>query len=187
MHKDELWQTYMPNGEPIDGEGWNSVLDNPEVSGSDAIVGVAVVFLYRIREGKIELLWQKRSKGIDRYPGFYDISAGGHINLGESLTEAAIRETREEIGADISAEDLQFVTMRPFNKNRFAWVYAVDWTNRADNFHFDDKEVSEVRWVKYDRNEEFRKKFAKPPLQKDELTFSCLKLWFIIHGYLQAE
>ena len=48
MHKDELWQVYAPNGEPIVGEGWDSALDNPEATGSDAIVGVAVVFLYRL-------------------------------------------------------------------------------------------------------------------------------------------
>ena len=66
MHKDELWQVYAPSGEPILGEGWDATLDNPEKSGSDAIVGIAVVFLYRVREGKLELLWQKRADEIDR-------------------------------------------------------------------------------------------------------------------------
>ena len=47
MHKDETWQLYSPNGEPIEGVGWNAALDNPEVTGSDAIVGIAIVFLYR--------------------------------------------------------------------------------------------------------------------------------------------
>ncbi|MBR2855754.1 hypothetical protein IKE99_02305 [Candidatus Saccharibacteria bacterium] len=35
MHKDEMWQTYAPNGEAIPGEGWDSALGNPEKSGSD--------------------------------------------------------------------------------------------------------------------------------------------------------
>ena len=69
MHKDELWQVYAPNGEPIEGKGWDSALDNPEVSGAEEIVGVAVVFLYRHSETGLELLWQKRADGIDRYPG----------------------------------------------------------------------------------------------------------------------
>ncbi len=185
MHKDEAWQVYAPNGEPIPGSSWDSALDNPEKSGSSAIVGVAVVFLYRKNsEGELELLWQRRSEKVDRFPGDYDISAGGHVNLGESVVQAAVRETREEIGTIISEEDLNFVTMRPFNKNRFAWVYAVDFTGKEENFHFNDEEVSEVRWISFDETDEFREKYAKAPLKKDSLTFKCLKEWFLQHGNL---
>ena len=185
MHKDEKWQVFAPNGEAISGEGWDSALNNPEKIGSDAIVGVAVVFLYRrLDNGDVELLWQKRSEKVDRYPGDYDISAGGHINLGESIISAAVRETREEIGAIISPEDFRFVTMRPFNKNRFAWVFLVDYTGREDDFHFDDEEVSEVRWVPFSKLDEFREEFAKAPLKKDPITFECLREWFLQRGIL---
>ena len=40
MHHDEMWQVYAPNGVVIPGEGWDSALDNPEVTGADKIVGV---------------------------------------------------------------------------------------------------------------------------------------------------
>ena len=183
MHNDELWQVYAPNSLPIDGKGWDSALDNPEKSGSDAIVGVAVVFLYRTAPNGLEFLWQKRAEGISRYPGYYDISAGGHINLGETIVEGAIREAREEIGANISADDLQFAFTKSFNKNRFAWVFLVDWTGRGDEFEFDDGEVSEVKWVKYDEMEEFRKNYAKPPLVKDDITFVNLDDWLKMHGH----
>lgn len=183
MHKDEKWQVFHPNGEAIEGAGWDSALGNPEETGSPLIVGVAVIFLYRKnQEGGLEFLWQKRADSIDRYPGEWDISAGGHINLGESLIDAAIRETREEIGAIISGGDLNFVTMRPFFKNRFAWIYAVDYTGRDGDFSFNDQEVSEVRWVSYDEMDEFRKTYAKKPLKKDDLTFIFLKAWLEIHG-----
>ena len=182
MHQDEIWQVYAPNGEAVVDEGWDSVLGNPEVSGSDVIVGVAVVFVYRRNaEGVLELLWQRRADTIDRYPGDYDISAGGHINLGETPVAAAIRESREEIGAEISADELRFVTIRSYN-NRIAWIYAVDWTGKQETFHFDDKEVSEVRWVPFSETEEFRTKFAKKPLKKDELTFRLLGEWFRMNG-----
>ena len=185
MHKDEMWQVYASNGEAIPGEGWDSALGNPETTGSDKIVGVAVVFLFRTNlSGGIELLWQKRSEKIDRYPGDYDISAGGHINLGETLIEGAIREAREEIGAEITANDLYFVTERGFNKNRFAWIFAVDWTGKTEDFHFDDQEVTEVKWVPFSETTEFREKFAKKPLKKDALTFGLLEAWFKEYGYL---
>ena len=184
MHRDETWQTYYPNGEPVVGVGWDAALNNPEVTGSDVIVGVAIVFLYRRGENGLELLWQKRSETIDRYPGDFDISAGGHINLGESIIKAAVREAYEEIGAKLLPEDLCFASMRPFNKNRFAWIYLVDFTGREENFNFDDGEVSEVRWVPFDETEEFRVKYGKAPLKKDSLTFECIKEWFLRHGDL---
>lgn len=187
MHKDEMWQLFYPNGEPIDGAGWESALDNPK-GDSEEIVGVAVIFLFRKRDdGKIELLWQRRSDKVDRFPGKYDISAGGHINLGESVVEAAVRELDEEIGAKVVVTDLNYVTMRPFDKHRFAWIFTVDYSERVEDYSFNDGEVSEVRWVLLEKTEEFQKKYAKKPLKKDNLTIECLREWFRIHGYLQAE
>ena len=188
MHHDEIWQVYHQNGEPAVGKGWSAELGNPEVTGSDEIVGVAIVFLYRTnREGELEFLWQRRSEEIDRFPGDWDFSAGGHINLGESIIEAAARETREEIGADVKVDELKFVTMYPFNKNRFAWVFLADWTDKLDEFHFDDKEVSEVKWIKYDEMDDFRKKHAKEPMRKDRFTFDVIDSWLRSHGNLQAK
>ena len=188
MHHDEMWQVFRPNGEAVPGEGWDSALGNPEETGSDKIVGVSVIFFYRINDkGVLELLWQRRSSTVDRFPGDYDISAGGHINLGESMQEGAVRECLEEIGAEISKEDLKFVTMRPFNKNRFAWVFVVDWTGKEENFKFNDQEVSEVRWVAFDETKAFKKEFAKKPLKKDEETFIALSIWFSLHGVINSE
>lgn len=186
MHKDEVWQVYYPNGEPIVDKGWDAALDNPEVTGADEIVGVSVVFLYRHGEDGLEFLWQRRSEKIDRYPGDWDISAGGHINLGETRIEAAVREAHEEIGAEINADELGLVTMRPFSKNRFAWVYLVDYTDKAEDFHFDDEKVSEVRWIKYSEMKKFRDEFAKAPLKRDDLTFGVIDMWLRMHGELTA-
>lgn len=186
MHHDELWQLYYKNGEPIPGAGWDSARSNPKGEDTE-IVGVAVIFFYRIVDGEIEFLWQKRADTVDRFPGYYDISAGGHINLGESLVEAAIRETYEEIGAQITADDLQFVTMRPFDKNRFAWVWCTDWTGREEDFHFNDHEVSEVKWISLPELPEFWHTKTKPPLQKDDLTYDCLMEWLRMHGYYKFD
>lgn len=185
MHKDETWQIYRPNGEPIVGAGWPAEKGNPEETENDAIVGLAIVFLYRINdEGELELLWQKRSEQIDRYPGDFDISAGGHINLGESVIEAAKREAFEEIGAKIAAEDLNLVALPAFNKNRLAWLFMVDYTGREEDFSFRDAEVSEVRWVAWKDTDEFRKEFAKAPLKKADTTFGFIGEWFGQRGII---
>lgn len=178
MHQDEIWQVFWKNGEPVVGEGWEARLGNPEVTGSEKIVGVAIVLVYRRNaDGEVELLWQRRSEKVDRFAGDYDLSAGGHINLGETVVEAAKREAFEEIGAEILADELSLVTIRSFNRNRIAWIFAADYTGRAEDFRFSDEEVSEVKWVPLAEVDEFREKFAKAPLKKDALTLELFREW----------
>ncbi len=44
------------------------------------------------------IVLQKRSMNKDRYPGWWDISVGGHVGVGETYVEAARREIGEEMG-----------------------------------------------------------------------------------------
>lgn len=44
---------------------------------------------------------QRRAKNKDLFPGYWDVSVGGHVQKGESIYEAALREIREEIGLKI--------------------------------------------------------------------------------------
>ena len=54
------------------------------------------------------LLLQRRALDRESNPGRWDISAAGHISSGQSALEAVLRESYEEIGLSISAEDLQY-------------------------------------------------------------------------------
>ena len=45
-----------------------------------------------------ELLLQKRSRTKDIQPGKWDTSVGGHVGLGEEISEAVKREAEEELG-----------------------------------------------------------------------------------------
>ena len=54
------------------------------------------------------LLLQRRALDRESNPGRWDISAAGHIISGQSALEAVLRESYEEIGLSISAEDLQY-------------------------------------------------------------------------------
>ncbi|MCF7569403.1 NUDIX domain-containing protein [Sabulilitoribacter arenilitoris] len=51
------------------------------------------------------LLSQRSAKKII-CPLLWDVSVAGHIDAGESITQAAIRETKEEIGLDIYEYEL---------------------------------------------------------------------------------
>ena len=45
-----------------------------------------------------ELFLQQRSLGKDTCPGLWDSSCSGHVDSGESYSEAAVRELGEELG-----------------------------------------------------------------------------------------
>ena len=64
----------------------------------------AHVWFYTNR-GEI-LLSQRSSKKII-CPLMWDVSVAGHVDAGEAIKDAAIRETKEEIGLTISKSDLQ--------------------------------------------------------------------------------
>ena len=63
-----------------------------------------VVHLHLLnQEGDIFL--QKRPEWKDVQPGKWDTAVGGHIDLGESVQQALMRETSEEIGIDATGAE----------------------------------------------------------------------------------
>ncbi len=52
------------------------------------------------------ILLQQRAKNKDTYPLRWDVSVAGHVGAGEQIIETALREVEEEIGLNISKEDL---------------------------------------------------------------------------------
>lgn len=63
------------------------------------------VYVFLIKDGKMFLLRRKNTGWED---GKYGIPAG-HLEPNETITEAAIRETKEEAGTNINKEDLVLV------------------------------------------------------------------------------
>ncbi|MBQ3375348.1 MAG: NUDIX domain-containing protein [Erysipelotrichaceae bacterium] len=121
---------------------------------------------------KNELLLQLRSPQKSSYPNYWDISAAGHIRTGETVIEGALRELKEELSVDATAEQLHFICKLRFDSpynNEFGYVYLLKSTLKEDEFIFRDHEVTEVRYVHYEKLEEMvRNKADRLIIHNDE-------------------
>ena len=146
----ELWQLYDEQGRPLIGEGGTK----EDVLGHGLLHGASHVWIWRKVNNKVEILLQKRASNKRTWPSFYDISAAGHIDLGEDPIIAAIRETREEIGHNIADTDLRFIgTDRRLittsdgksTENEICWLYTLKLED-SSGLSLDDGEVDSVSW-----------------------------------------
>ena len=121
----------------------------------------AHVWLLRRREGRLQILLQKRSEEKDSFPGCYDISSAGHIPAGVDFIPSALRELEEELGVTAQAEDLHLCGRRtihyeaifhnkPFVDEQISNVYILWLDKEPEEFTLQEEEVTEVRWFDFD-------------------------------------
>ena len=91
-YKNEEWFPIVNNEGKVTGKAPRSVCHD----GKSFLLHPVVHLHIFNRSGKLYL--QKRSMKKDIQPGKWDTSVGGHISPGESVADALIRETREELG-----------------------------------------------------------------------------------------
>ncbi len=98
-----------------------------------------------IFNSKNQLLIQQRQPFKKGWPNMWDVSVGGSATAGDSSSQAAQREVKEELGLDID-----FSNLRPF--------FTMNFANGFDDFYIVEKEVelaslilqeSEVRRVRW--------------------------------------
>lgn len=153
VNLDELWQGYEEDGEPITTFG--IPIRN---AAKGALHGSAHLWIYRVKNGQLQLLLQKRSAQSKTWPSFYDTSAAGHINFGETPLAAALRETKEELGIEIAPEVVRLLFLHRqvlryapsrIIENELQWVYGFDATH-TPHFTLESSEVISVLWVSLD-------------------------------------
>ncbi len=109
-------------------------LTRPRTSGADVIIWHA---------GKLLLV---RSSYRREW-----MAPGGGIKPGESPTEAVLRETFEEVGLKLRAEDLRLVE-----------VSEHDWENRHDTVHLFETQLSAPPSLQIDNREIVEARFVTP-------------------------
>ncbi len=119
------------------------------------------VWLVRTKDGRLQILLQKRSDSKDSNPGCYDISSAGHIPAGEDFAESALRELYEELGVQAQPKDLVVCGQRAFeykkvfheevfHDNQVSRVFLAFCDADEDAYILEESEVSEVRWFDFD-------------------------------------
>ena len=98
-----------------------------------------------------EILLQKRASKKRFNPNKWGLCAG-HVGSGESLEATILREIKEEIGLELTAQELNVlekmeIRKREENSHIKRYYYVVCNEN---NFIIQKEELSEVKWFKID-------------------------------------
>ncbi len=93
-----------------------------------------------------ELLLQKRSEKKDTNPGLWTVSAGGHVDSGQTYLEAAHRELEEELGIKAELQEIgAFVSGDPNHSNQMIKMFTCV---HDGPFNFNKEEIEEIEFVK---------------------------------------
>lgn len=87
-----------------DGKPTGQIATKQEIHTQGHYHNTAHVWLYT-SSGEVLLAQRSYSKSI--CPGLWDVSVAGHVDAGERIEQAAVREVWEEIGLQLSETDLE--------------------------------------------------------------------------------
>ncbi len=110
------------------------------------------LILTKKENNKEYVLLQKRyNTGV--LDNTFDVSVSGHLENNESLEDAMIRETKEEIGVSIQKEDLNFVSIMHANVSYGDYIFVVFSSNKYNGKEqiMEKDKCSELKW--FDINE----------------------------------
>lgn len=94
-----------------------------------------------------EIIFQHRAKNKDTYPDKLDATVGGHVDLGMSYLDTALREVQEETGIVIESADLKLIkkirrndvdTSTGMINNRFSNQYAYLYEGTLDDLQVEE-------------------------------------------------
>lgn len=128
------------------------------------------VHIWIVRNSKI--LLQRRRRDKESFPGMLDLACTGHVDAGETYSQAAVRELKEEL--NIEADEKDFIYLftqkltvdRDFGSGRFISneinkVYLLDPKTDISSLAYQESEIEELIWT--DINAQPTEEFCIPP------------------------
>ncbi|MBI5154428.1 NUDIX domain-containing protein [Candidatus Poribacteria bacterium] len=99
-----------------------------------------------LMDGDGRILLQKRGDSKDHFPGWWDVSVGGHVGPDEAYLEAAVREVAEEMGI-AGAEPRLVAVLPPTPLTGWEHVHLFFCRVNAGDVRPAPGEIADVRWV----------------------------------------
>ena len=122
-----------------------------------------MVVMIAIENSKGEFLMQKR---VPRKGGDYGVT-GGHPKSGETPYEGIITEVKEELGIDISNNEIIEFASGCDGKDCFK-MYYTKLDLDVEDFKIQEEELTEVRWFSFD---ELNEMVEEKILNQDQVDF----------------
>lgn len=115
-----------------------------------------------------QILVQKRAMCKKRFPGLWDMPCAGHVDAGETSKQGAIREAKEEIGVDVSEEEMIFwFEYIEDDAWEIGQVFLFKCDKKADEFILQEEEVEEVKWLSFEEFKELLYSEKWVPMDKE--------------------
>lgn len=104
-----------------------------------------------------QALFQLRSQSRDTNPGKLTVSASGHVDLGSTYNETAVKELKEELGLSLKIDDLKFLGIVHNNtidkqtntiNNALRAVYCFDYRDDINKLFIQKDELDLIKWIK---------------------------------------
>lgn len=117
------------------------------------VPSASIVMLLKNEDGKTKVLLQRR-QNTGFMDGLWDLSCSGHVEHGESMSVAAAREAKEELGVTITPENLKFFAL--VHKREKEWdltyynAYFVCTEFDGEPTICEPVKCSELRWYDLD-------------------------------------
>lgn len=118
------------------------------------------IWIVRRREGRVQILLQKRAKYKDSFPGCYDISSAGHIPAGVDFIPSGLRELQEELNIVIDPAELIECGLHrtfaqkefhghPYVDNQVAKVFLLWKDMEICDMTLQEEEIESVMWMDF--------------------------------------
>ena len=135
----------------VDKSGkFKTTVDSPKFANLNNQIRLISRVMITNKDG--QYLLQKRADDMFVYPGFWDSSAAGHVDEGETEQDAAYRELAEEVGISDVKLTKAYEIYNETEENHgylsktYSHVYFGEFDSAMKTLKIDPAEVSEIKW-----------------------------------------
>lgn len=114
-------------------------------------------WIFKCSKGEYFILFQLRHPGKETFPGLLDITCAGHLTAGESVAAGGLRELQEELGLEISVDELSacgvfkeqdFIEKNGWIDREHCHLYVYECDRSLKQYRLQPDEVQGLFWIR---------------------------------------